>query len=235
MLRGYPKSDISCAIWESYQWVLPISICQMLSEAPPNHIIHKKEAFEPLRQQWEPILIVYHPISHSERLSQISYFVCNLRVDLSRNDTIWTIRSSKMLSKATHHLPYTSKEGYETLEQQWISLLLTPHSISCDEGVPRNQQFAWNLSVNRGRIGMVLARRGLLMLSQAHPTLFIHLRKVMDHFSSNGYLSSEHNISFFILRGYPKSSILCEIWMSILTGIAQFDTSGACRCCQKVV
>ena len=137
--------------------------------------------------------------------------------------------------KSYPHLPYTSKECYETLEQQWISLLLTPHSISCDEGVPRNQQFAWNLSVNRGRIGMVLARRGLLMLSQAHPTLFIHLRKVMDHFSSNGYLSSEHNISFFILRGYPKSSILCEIWMSILTGIAQFDTSGACRCCQKVV
>ena len=42
--------------------------------------------------------------------------------------------------------PYTSKEGYETLKQQWMSLFTAHHHISSAERVPIIWYFAWSKS-----------------------------------------------------------------------------------------
>ncbi len=52
---------------------------------------------------------------------------------------------------------------------------------------------------------------GPSMVLKAPPISLIHQMKGMDHFISNGCLSLQHNTPFSMLRGYPKSSILCAI------------------------
>ena len=49
-----------------------------------------------------------------------------------------TIRSSS-------YLPYKPKEGYETLQQQWVSLLAAYHPIPPAERVPQIQYLTCNL------------------------------------------------------------------------------------------
>ena len=68
--------------------------------------------------------------------------------------------------------------------------------------------FVCNLRVNLGRIGLVSTMKGLSMLSEAHPIIFMHLMKVMKHSCSNGCLFLWHPIPFPMLKGYPKSRIL---------------------------
>ena len=49
------------------------------------------------------------------------------------------------------------------------------------------------------------------MLSGDSPIGLIYLRKVMKPSSSNGCLSLQYRITLAMLRGYPKSGILCII------------------------
>ena len=132
-----------------------------------------------------------HPFpSHGERgyLSQIWYFVCNLRVDYSRNDKIWT--TPKGLNNAISRyfiIPNASKEDDGALQQQWISFLTPYHPLSHADTVPQIWYFAFNLRVNLDRNDMVWTIRGMVMLpAEALSALFIvHLRKVMKNFASN--------------------------------------------------
>ena len=122
----------------------------------------------------------------------------------------WLVNAVKSIS----HLPYTSKEGYETLKQQWLSLLAMHYHICCAERVPQIWKFVWNLRVSIGRNDTVQHINGWWMLSEASPICLVHLRKVVKHSSSNGCLSLQYSITFVVLRGYPKSGNLCEIWES---------------------
>ena len=87
-------------------------------------------------QQWMSLLAALHPISLSERVFKIWHFTGNLRIAFGRKDTMWTVRG---LYHAVWNFSkdiYVSKEGYEILQQQWVSLLVTLHPItSCWEGV----------------------------------------------------------------------------------------------------
>ena len=95
-----------------------------------------KEGCKILRQQWLSLLVTLYPISLAERVFQIWHFARKLRVVFGRKDTMWTVRG---LYHAVWNFSkdiYVSKEGYEILQQQWVSLLVTLHPItSCWEGV----------------------------------------------------------------------------------------------------
>ena len=82
---------------------------------------------------------------------------------------------------------------------------------------------------------MVWPILGWQMLSKAPPISLIHQRKDMDHFISNGCLSLQHSTPFSMLRGYPKSSILCAIWVSTLADIALSDPWVALTCFWKLL
>ena len=58
------------------------------------------EAFELLQQQLSLILVVYHSLSYAERVPPNLVFCANLRVNRRRNNTMSTIRVSRMLFKA---------------------------------------------------------------------------------------------------------------------------------------
>ena len=49
------------------------------------------------------------------------------------------------------------------------------------------------------------------MHKEAHTISLMHLKKGLEHFRSNGYLSWLHYIPFSVLRGYWRSCILCAI------------------------
>ena len=54
--------------------------------------------------------------------------------DMNRKGLLDTIRSSS-------HTPYVSKEGYGTLQQQWVSLCAAQYHISHDERVTQIWRF----------------------------------------------------------------------------------------------
>jgi len=61
--------------------------------------------FVPLQQQWTPIIVVHIPshFLYSKATPNLAFYhVHFMRVGFSRNDTMWTIRGSKMLSEVPH-------------------------------------------------------------------------------------------------------------------------------------
>ena len=51
-----------------------------------------KKVDETHQQQWIPLSTVYHPLSCAGKVPHMWYFVCILRVDIDRIDSMWTIR-----------------------------------------------------------------------------------------------------------------------------------------------
>ena len=64
--------------------------------------------------------------------------------------------------RSSFHCPYphTSKKGYQTLKQQWISLLAAWHSISRDEKLPTIWYFPCNLRPILGRNSTTMNNNG---------------------------------------------------------------------------
>ena len=62
--------------------------------------------------------------------------------------------------KSSSNHPYTSKEGYKTRNQQWMSLLIAHHPISCTERVLKFWYFVWTLIVGFTRKDIVWTIRG---------------------------------------------------------------------------
>ena len=82
-----------------------------------------KEGYETLHQQCVSLLTTQHPISHAMRVPQISYFACNLRVNLGKNGKGWTIKGLIYAVRGSPHIAYTCSEGHGPLHQKWMSLL----------------------------------------------------------------------------------------------------------------
>ena len=164
-----------------------------------------------------PLVVVWHPLLLAERLPQIWEFLWQLEsppwqkwYDMNYQGILDAVGSSS-------HPPYTSKEGYEPIHQQWVSLLVAQHPISLLDKVSLILYFMWNLRDYLDRNGMVWTIRGSMMLPEATPTFLMHPRKVMNHFNNNGCLFSQYSIPFPGLIRYPKScSIVCVIWESTL-------------------
>ena len=146
---------------------------------------------------------------------------------MTHNGPVDTIRSSSLLLCA-------SKEGYETPQQQWMSLLIAYHSISHAKRVPQSGILGTSLRVHHSRNDTVWTTRGSYILQEAPPTLLMHLRPHMNHFNNNGCLSLQHRVPFLMQKGYPKYYVLCEIWESTSAEMTQCDRVGACRCCSKI-
>ena len=162
----------------------------MLSEALSHLPYASKEGYGITQQQWLSLHIVQYHICCAVREPQIWKFVWNLRVNIGWNGTVQHINGWYNTVRSFSHLSYASKEGYETLKQQWLSLLAVQYHICCAERVPQILKFVWNLRVNIGRNDTVQHINGWWMLSKASPICLMHLRKVMKHSSSNGCLSS---------------------------------------------
>ena len=97
---------------------------QMLSEGLPNFPRASNKDCATHQQQCMSLLRAHHLITSAEIIPQILCFVCNLRADLGRNDTIMrTIRSSQMLLEAPLYffvhprkaMNYFSNNGYISL------------------------------------------------------------------------------------------------------------------------
>ena len=129
---------------------------------------------------------------------------------------------------------YMSKQGYETIKQQWLSLLATQHPISRTEGVPKSWYFWWNLRVNFGRNDNVWTIWGLYILAKAVLIILIHLRRVMGYLSSNGCLSLQHSIPSPVRRGCHKVDILPKIGESFSAEMPPCGPYGGCIFCQKL-
>ena len=102
---------------------------------------------------------------------------------------------------------YTSKEDYEAVKLQWMSLLVAQHHTPFAERVRENWNFAWNLRCVVGRNDTLWTMRVSYMLSEALSAFCIHPRKVMKHFINNRYLPLQHSSTFSVLRGCSKSQI----------------------------
>ena len=72
----------------------------MLSEAHLTFFNTPEEGSGILQQQWLSLNAVHHPIFCAERVLNIWYFVCNLRVNLVRIGLVSTMRGLSMLPEA---------------------------------------------------------------------------------------------------------------------------------------
>ena len=63
--------------------------------------------------------------------------------------------------RSTSHLHYASKEGYETIQWQWVYLLTVYHSILNAAGVPKILYFESNLRVILGENDTLGTIKGL--------------------------------------------------------------------------
>ena len=85
----------------------------------------------------------------------------------------WTIMASLCCQK---HL-YSSIHSYETLKQQWVSLIVAQHSTFPVEKVPKSDSIlhkSWGRVVFGSRYDMMFPIRGLYMLLEALSIISIH-------------------------------------------------------------
>ena len=113
-----------------------------------NHPHIPKEGYETFDQQWMSLLAARYPIPFEERGTQsltLSYMKIEscFQYEWHRVDHKGHVDANR--SSSIH--PHTSKERYETLKQQCMSLLVAQHPNFCAERVPWGWHFAPNLRV----------------------------------------------------------------------------------------
>ena len=160
------------------------------------------------------ILVAHHPISFEEGVPKLLHFPWNWRVVITEMTWCWLYKVLVDAVRCSSKHPHISKEGYEPLKQQWMSLLATPHFISYAERVPPPP--TWYFAYIKFEdcfynIDMVWTIWGLHILPWALILILMHLRKVMSHLSSNGCLSLCHIFLFSLRRRYLKYNILHRI------------------------
>ena len=86
----------------------------------------------------------------TERVPYIWYFVCILRVNLSRAWLGETYKRQKDAQRSSSHLSGAPKEGFETLHKQWMPLIVEEHPNFYTERVLKITHFVCILRVNLG-------------------------------------------------------------------------------------
>ena len=127
VLNGYLKSGVLCAIWEWMKveigTVIPICGLQKLSEASficlvQLRIVLKHFISNGCVSVWYNIPFAFHlPYWVG---TNILYFGCNLRVGFGRKWHNETHELQAYAMRCASHLSCTSKDGLETLHEQWI-------------------------------------------------------------------------------------------------------------------
>ena len=187
MLRGCPKSDIfvnmeSC-FWQKWRgedhegWyiilidtllIIFIHLREVLKHASTNGCLFFQHSILSLCWEVSQNRVFYMEFDSSS---------CQKWHGIDNKEHIDAIRST------SSHL-YTSKEGYETLKQQWMYLIIAQHPISCAERVPKTLHFVWNLRVVLGRNDTRLIIRGSEMISKAPVINIVYLKE--------GYAALKH-------------------------------------------
>jgi len=145
--------------------------------------------------------------------------------DVDHLGAVYSIRSS------SNH-PYISEEGYMTLEEQCMSLIVAHPRISGAERVPDIWYFAWNLRVVFGRKWDDVDHKVLVdddRSSSNHPY----------RSEEGGYWSLKQQCVSLLDAHYPiscteripKSDIFHEIWELFSVERTRCGPYGACRCC----
>ena len=131
--------------------------------------------------------------------STASNFLCwegaqNLIFCMKFGSSFWQKWHGKDLSKlicairSSFHFPYTSKEGYQILKQQWMSLLVVHCSTFRAERASNIWYFAWNLSVAFSSNKSMLTMTGWYMLWVSRPIILIYQRKVNSFLCNGAYM-----------------------------------------------
>ena len=128
--NGINYKGLPYAVWSSY-----------------NHPYTSKECCWTVKQKWISLHAVYHPISCAERVPKGLLFYIKFESwfwqklhGVDHKVFIYPVQSS------SNHA-HTSEEGWKIFKQQWMSLNVSHHPISCAERVPEVLYFTWNLRV----------------------------------------------------------------------------------------
>ena len=138
MLGGHPKSDILCAIWELILVEMTqfeqLSLINDVIRGPLTSLIHLRKVMHHFSSN--PYLFLWSiiPFWVSETVPQICIFCTNWELILTKWHRVSYTGSIDAI-RGSSYLSYTSQEEFEPLQQQWMSLLVVPHPISCAESV----------------------------------------------------------------------------------------------------
>jgi len=161
----------------------------MLPEALPVILIQSRKVMKHSSINWCLSLqhSVQFPMLRGCPKSGILYVIWELFVvwnwhGVDHKGLVDTARSS-----SSHH--HTPNEGYETLNDQRVSLLAAHHPIYCAERVPNIRYFVWNLRLVFSTNDLLWTIRGSHMLSEGPIIIPIQLSKIMKQSSSNGCVS----------------------------------------------
>ena len=138
-----------------------------------NHLCTPNEGFETLKQQWMSLLAAQYSIYCAERWLKIWYFAWTSRAVFTSKWAGLEHEGCVDAAISPSNLAYHSKEGYDILNQQLMSLLAAHHHISPAERIPEIWYFAWKMRVVIGRKDTVWTISGLLngaiRFSSYHP------------------------------------------------------------------
>ena len=209
--------------WHGVDHKVPRKKCQNLLQKS----LYTQWRCGTLHQQCIFLIVAHQPLSLPERVPIIWHFDAIWESTLVEMTQCYQQRASEYFQKAPHiYLNYASKEYYEPLEQQCLSLLVAKHRISFAERVPTIWSFVcirlWeSASIEMTQCEQWEAYRCCQKLLK--PCWYIKGRLWTT--STTMDVSTHHmEPPFHVLGlgGYPKSSILYIIWESISSEIAQY-------------
>ena len=83
-----------------------------------------KDGLETLHKQWMSLLVAYHPICHTERVPKTLAFCVQFESQCWLRWHCVSCKWQRNAARSISHLHYASKEGFETLHKQWLSLFV---------------------------------------------------------------------------------------------------------------
>ena len=138
-----------------------------------------KEGFEILHEQWLSLLVIQHIICHTERVSKLWLFFCNLRVNIDGNGHSVTHRwQTNAIGSTSICLICINK--FETVHIQWLLVGTVHHPNHYHDSVyTKIWHFVCKLRVDFDKDnGTVIPTSGSEMLSEASFIYLMYQRKV---------------------------------------------------------
>ena len=105
-----------------------------------NHPNTFKEWFEIVKQQWVSLLVAQHHIPYAERVPENWNVAWNLRFVVGRNDILWIMRGSYILSKAPLTIfTHLRKAMKHFIDNRYLSLHQHSSTFPVLWGCPKSQ------------------------------------------------------------------------------------------------
>ena len=159
-------------------WTMSMRVMQMSSKAFPVILTHLRKVMK--HSSSSGCISLQNIIPFSMLTGCLKSDILHKMCVLFLAEKIWCGPHKGLVDatkSSSNHL-CMFKEGYKTLKQLWIPLLVAQYLIIHVEGVHKIWCFAWNLGWVLNRNDTMLIIRGLYMLCKAHIIILIHLRMV---------------------------------------------------------